>query len=528
MSEHVMIPTHDRDRGASALIIAFAMVLLLGIAALVIDATGAGFNERRQDQTAADTAVMSGGLGFVIGEPGAERAANALAVARENLDTDYSNDEWRVSWETCVDTEIGAVDVGLPNPIAFDPMPNPLPGATTSELSCVSQSSSFMRIVIPDQFVETSFGRILGVDQLATNAEAIARVEPRGDTDGLLPFGIPGATDPGEICLSTNPSGLVQDPCQGPSAGGFGTINSEFFGDFFGTATCANPGAHELAQNIALGIDHFIDLYPALPGLNDGDPHPGDVTISGYAGVSYDQCTLSGGIKTHQQPGQAFPPNSHRVDTGFPSGAVESGLISNDSFLGGQRSRLQETPNPTQRIVKRRQGANEVLFDLDDRGPWYYLTGSGPCSPSDLAYTSGTTAEKIVQFQACLTGYSPSDGAIFDAGIELSPRFAWAPQYWHTNSTSGTSWQPVQAYRMVFLGGLWFNCSSGICGASFYPDETDETGNAEVCEVSGGGCSLLNLDQLSGWLLPNTAVPVSVSGAFPGSPPSPFEITLFR
>lgn len=517
------------EKGASALLLAFSMVLIMGIAALVIDATGAGFNERRQTQTAADTSVMSGSLGFILAESDVQKVSRALEIARSNLDTSYSDTDWQDAWEACTDPNIGAVDVGLANPIAFNPMPNPFPAASTPTLQCVSQSSSFMRVVIPDQFVDTSFGRVIGFDTLTTSAEAVARIEPREGHDGLLPFGIPGGASAGELCLSTSPSGTAEPPCQGPSAGGFGTINSEFFGDFFGTTTCANPGAVELEQNIALGIDHFVDVWPNTLGIAEGSPHPGDVAVSGYPDVSYDQCRLVGGTKVPQQSGQEFPPNTHRVDTGFPSGPVEDGLISDNTYLGDP-SRLQNTGNPIHEVVKRRQGANNIVYDLDDRGPWEYLVGSLSIECTKSTYDSlTTTEEKIETFHNCLAGYGNATEDIFDPSILESPRFAWAPQYWHEASTSGTSWQPVKSYRMVFLGGLWFNCDAGSCGALFYPDETDETGNDEICDASGpSNCSTLSLDQLSGWLLPDEAVPASVSGAFPGGSPSPFEATLYR
>ena len=47
------------ESGAVAILIAISMVLLLGIAAIAID-LGAGFNERRQDQTSSDLAVVAG------------------------------------------------------------------------------------------------------------------------------------------------------------------------------------------------------------------------------------------------------------------------------------------------------------------------------------------------------------------------------------------------------------------------------------------------------------------------------------
>lgn len=519
----------SRDEGATAILIAFAMVLLMGIAAVVIDATGAGFNERRQDQTAADTAVMAGAMGYVLGEDDTTKVSNVLNTARANLDTEYTDAEWQASWENCVDPDINAVDVGTGTPEQFFPMENPFPSPGTPTLQCVSESSSYMRVVIPAQSVDTTFGKVIGFDSVQTSAKAIARIESDVDAAGLLPFGIPGGTGNGETCLSTSPSGPAEPPCEGPNGGGFGPVNSEFFGDFFGSPSCANPGSTELAQNVALGIDHFVDVWLEEDaddeGVSIGDPHPGDVTVAGYSNVSYDQCRIVGGVVEPQQPGHMFPTNTLRVDTGFSqSAAVEEGLISDSTFLG-QPSRLQNTTNPTQDLVKRRQGANNDVYSLDDRGPWAYLTGSGACSSS--AYGGLTTDDKVALFQTCLTGYTGT-ADIFDPSIEDSPRFAWAPQYWHDVSTTGTSWQPVQTYRIVFIGGLWFNCdasSPGNCGAIFYPDEATTD---EICDVQGPNCQLLNLDQMSSWVLPDEAVPDSVKAGFPSGDVSPFEPTLYR
>jgi hypothetical protein len=281
-----------------------------------------------------------------------------------------------------------------------------------------------------------------------------------------------------------------------------------------------------LEQNVALGIDHFVDEWPQAlanaEGVSEGDPHPGDATIDSYADAWYDRCRISGGV-VQPEGSDEFPPNTLRVDTGFPSGPVENGLISNKTYLG-QPSRLQDTTNPTQTVVKKQTGGPATLYELDDRGPWSYLTGTGACDSGSYAILS--TDAKVALFQTCLTSYSGSND-IFDASIADSPRFAWAPQYWHAPSTTGTSWQPVKDYRMVFIGGLWFNCTAvpGSCGAVFYPDE-DTT--APVCDVFGGGCRELNLDQMSAWVLPDEAVPDSVSSAFPGGDVSPFEPTLYR
>lgn len=526
------------ETGSSAVTIAMAMLVIMGMAAISIDAAGVGFNERRQGQSAADTAVMSGAIGELLGEDDATKVTEILDIARDNLNLSYTPQEWEELWEGCIDPDRTAVDLGLAEPVSFDPMPKPSawidaadspPNLTT--LDCISKSSSFLRVRIPDQIRETSFGKVIGFDNVTTSAVATARIEPLSDFDGLLPFGIPASAGNGEQCLSTNPSGLVEDPCQGPTGGGFGAINSEFFGDFHdSTPLCGNPGAPELSQNVALGVDHFVDIWTNPNGLPDDQPHPGDVTVSGYTDISFDQCRLVGGVKVHQQaPAQEFPVNALRVDTGFSQvSAVEAGLISNDSFLG-EPSRLQRNNDvigwPTETVVKKRSGATEVLYELDDRGPWHYLIGNGPCDGSTYSGLA-TTADKLIRFEECLNTGQPD---VFDTDIQDSPRFAWAPHYFHDLTASGT-WYPVKAYKVVYLGGLWFNCTAvpGNCGAIFYPDEDIDDPTGEICDAFAGGCKELSIDQLSGWVLPDQMVPASVKASFPGGDVSPFAVSLFR
>jgi hypothetical protein len=72
---------------------------------------------------------------------------------------------------------------------------------------------------------------------------------------------------------------------------------------------------------------------------------------------------------------------------------------------------------------------------------------------------------------------------------------------------------------MVFMAGVYFNCSGTTCGAIFYPDSTE---TSEVCDPgSGSQCKVLSLSQLSAWLVPTDAIPPSIVASFPGGE-SPF------
>ena len=296
-----MIRDGGDERGATLITVAITLVLLMGMAAIAID-LGLGFNERRQDQTSADLSVMAGATDSVLGEDQESIVTTILDIARANLDTTYTDEEWRLSWQNCTDPERIGFDVGIGVPVSFQAMDEPAAWGS-GNLECVSQVSSYLRVRVPDQFTDTGFARVIGFNTLTTFADAVSRIETGGAVGAILPFGIPGGTLNGEICAKSSGSGPAIDPCQGPSAGGFGEIDSEFFGDFFGSPDCGLPGAPELRQNVALGIDHAVLAWPeveALAQLVDiGDLHPGDFNpggVASYNNVGFDACDINGHI----------------------------------------------------------------------------------------------------------------------------------------------------------------------------------------------------------------------------------------
>ena len=530
-----MIPSARKDRGATAVFVAMTMVLLMGMAAIAID-LGLGFNERRIDQTSADLSVMAGATASVLGGDQESIVTTILDIARTNLSTTFTNAEWQAAWQSCTDPERLGFDVGIGTPVNFQAMSEPAAwGAGT--LECISQVSSYLRVRVPDQFTDTGFARVIGVNDLTTHAAAVSRIETGGALGAILPFGIPGGTPNGEICLKTSGSGTAIPPCQGPSAGGFGEINSEFFGDFFGGPDCGNPGNTELAQNVALGIDHAVSTWPATDaaaeGVTVGSAHPGDFGaggVSGYQNVGFDACKITGGSLEPQFAGHVTPPNAMRVATGFSPAPIEDGLVSNQTFLGDD-SRLQQGGNAKRDIVKRRTGATETIYQLDNKGLWDYLNPNNGIFA--LPECDGSTYpgamlidDKVARMNTCLAGYDSAGTTtdLFVSSIDQSPRLVWAPEYWHAASTSGLSWQPVEGFRLVFIAGVYFNCSAISCGVIFYPDEAS---TGEMCDVGGGGCKMLGLDQLSAFLIPFEALPGDSIPPFPGSE-SPLTATLFK
>ena len=531
------------ERGASAIFIASALLLLIGAAAIATD-VGAGFNERRQTQTAADVAVMAGALeaSFLTSSDEAI-TEKALELARTNtrevfgVIADPADPIWVELWRTCQDPDKDSSYLPLPEPPGWGAVVTATP--STGALDCISRNSSFLRLRMPDQTVETAFANVVGVSELRTSALAIALIETGDANPPVVPYGISGGTSAGETCFGSGPPGTAFPPCSGPSAGTFGTLLSESFGDFYGTVDCSNPGASEIATQTALGVDHLISAWLNPDGLaiTKGDPWPGDGAVLGYTDTHRDACDEVGGVA---EAVDFFPVNTVRVDSGFPAGAIESGLVSDDTFYG-ESSRLQQAgehldpsgspvANTTRDIVRVRAGANETVWPLDNHGPWDYLLASATgvdaaCNPA--TYTSALDEfQKADRFNQCLAAYEsdPTQPVIFDDYLDRSPRFVWAPQYWFTVPNTGLSWEPVHSFRVAFMGGTFFNCSGGSCEVVVYPD-ADQT--SELCATFAGGCKTLSLNQISSWVLPDAAVNMRIRNSFPGGQ-TPFEPTLYR
>ena len=515
--------------------VAISLVFLMGMAAIAVD-LGLGFNERRQDQTAADLSVMAGAVDSVLGGSQESIVTTILDIAQANLDTVYTPGEWQTLWQDCKDPDRVDFDVGIGPLVTFQPMQEPIAWGG-GELECISSVSSYLRVRIPDQLQGAAFARVIGFYDLTTFAAAVALIEPGATFGTIKPFGIPGGTPNGEICLKSSGSGPAIEPCQGPSGGGFGEIDSEFFGDFFGSPDCGLPGATELAQNIALGIDHAVSTWANPGGVALGSVHPGDVIVGAYDEIGFDACRIMGGVLQPEFSGHVTPPNTMRVATGFSPASVEAGLVSNQTFVGADSvvypSLLQQGGNPTRDIVKKRVGGIEVIYQLDNKGLWDYLnnknmvSGLPECNGNAYKPVALTIEEKVVKMNICLAGYNGAGTVtdLFKPEIADSPRLIWAPEYWHAPSTSGKSWQPIQGFRLVFVAGTFFNCTAIDCGVVFYPDLSGP--NPEMCDQSGPICQELSLSQLSAFLLPFEALPGDSIPPFPGAE-SPFVTSLFK
>ena len=484
---------HNSEKGAVAILASAALILVLGIAAFAID-LGLGFSERRGDQTAADVAAMAGAV-ETLGSNATIRDY-ILDFAERNVPSGSITVE---QWASCTDPERATLNSSGHN---FVPVAAPS-GWPTSIIDCVSvDPAGYVRVNLPPQTVKTTFGRVLGVDELSTGADAIARITNRGG-GGILPFGILATAGDGQhVCLRDNSAGLAEPPCDGGDQGNFGGLESPHYGnsELGTTKNCTeSPKKDVIAVNIAVGLDHRV--VPDPDGLSGNEI-----------------------LDTCAQIDAGHTPDTLNTFQGISNGLAEG--VATGPIPGGFKPRLQQGANPKRAVFG---------YSLDDRPLWYYLlsspSGATPasCAKSsfdnsnpDFDWDGDGTDDHPGSWQhmvACLTDYVDGgySAVLFDESLAQSPRFAYVPQFWESTWPSGNGWRHILRYKATWLQGTWWK--KGGTTEVFYPGEP---GTFNM----GGNWQLR---QLSGILLPDAALPEMLRG----DPPTmggvnPYTAELYR
>ena len=492
------------ERGASAILIAFALVLLLGMAAFAID-LGFGLNERRNDVTAADMGVMAGAVSSL--GTNAQVRDQILSFARQNLPTTYTNAQWQTAWEGCTDPEMTTL-----NGTGFNFIPVTAPtGWTVGSPWCISiDPAGYVRVRLPNQVISTVFARAIGTNQFAANADAIARWNSRGG-GGILPFALVATTGDGtHVCLRDASGGLAEEPCDGPDAGNFGALESPLYGNIaMGTTqNCTgSPKKDILSVNIAIGLDHRV--VPDANGLV-GDEHR-------------DTCPVIDSGET---------PDTLNTFQGLSNGTQEG--LATGPVPGGRIPRLQNTTNATRNVYG---------SPLDDRPLWEYLDGTltgvgaggtipnscvkstfnNALPPQDWSVPADGVLDNAQSWQhisKCLQDHvAMGAGApiMFLETIGDTPRFSYVPQFWESTLPSGNGFLHVLRFKATWLQATWWK--KGTTTTVFHP------GEAGTFTASGNWA----LIQISGMVLPDLALPVPLRGTpGPAGGLNPFIPELYR
>lgn len=468
----------NNDRGAVAVMVGLMMFVLAGMAAFSLD-VGARADARRGAQAAVDIGLLSGSQDIPFGlDQASERIADEI---RTNLDMQFTDVEWNAMWSiaNCTDADRydtrGEVGGNLTDCISFD-------------------DTGRARVRMPDLEIDTIFAGVFGVDSTIVTAEAEAFVRYAG-IGGVLPFTVlGGAEDGSQICLRSASGGTAIPPCDGADSGNFHALQISIYGDaafLTDTIPCNTNDNDVFTINVAKGIDHLLR-----------------VKTSGSVGVT-DSCS------------KPFGPNQFYTDTGLGNGLWE-GLVAGEFISGsagnvwfdGRLSNLSDTGS----TIDVTQGGDS--WTIDNTALWTYIPAGlnsteAPNSCHRETFTAMSFVDATANIETCLQDYA--DGDYVDGSgdtvnnyvplftndsnvdgvqdIETNPRFAIVPQTAEETLPRGRKVVTIAGFKAVWVQGLYFPAGTTVI---IEPGEPSSS-----VEIPNGGSPL---DQVTGWLLPNSTV----------------------
>lgn len=429
----------EGERGVVVIWMALMMVVLLGMAALVLD-LGYARETKRQVQNAGDAAA----LGAAQALPNlTSTEAQAKSLTATNLSGAASD------WASCQDAT---------------------PLAVTSATRCISFDSSFtqVRVRVPDDVLPTWFAKVLGVDSVSVHAAAVAQIVSAG-LGTIQPFAMYSGAGV-EACLKTG--GQTPDPICNNTTGNFGTLDISMYGNAnLGTITrCGNSQqAARLSNNTAIGIDHVITAYAGTE-VRDG---------CGNAG-----------------------PNTLQTRTGNAQSEFDTGILhgSGSSFDDGQPARLQRGNGP-KATAAGVSIDNVPLWQFIPSGALPGAPASCRRSVFDsLIATNPVANQKTALHSAlgqCFADYRAGvgcggscTGSVFAANtssenpldlfdLQLSPRFVYVPKFAESSGPNGAKYLHVVGFQPVFLQRLYGGCSANRCSTDSEPGPWNSASNGQ-------------------------------------------------
>jgi hypothetical protein len=458
------LPNTRDDIGASALIIALSMLLIMGFAALVID-IGAGFNDRSQDQSAADSAALGSGLELTLTEAANPYQA-AVDKAKAMVDATLGVAVPQADWDSCTD------------PDALEYPSDTIPGITDGS-PCISfgandegLAAAKVRVRIPNQTQATTFGRVLGSSGIQTSAAAEASLLGSG-ASGAFPAAVFSSAGTGDsFCIKTGTGSNNSESCGDPSTGDFGNFQPYFYTEISPSnpdSECTSGNSVDpLSWAMANGIDHFLGFTATTPGNREN------------------------GSQCPQFPGPAFP---NRVDSGsgYSNTDVTQGLISGGSF-----DSTAFTGRLTKKLWSSSYGVAAIFgHQIDNRPLWTYIDPAaiaGPTPPIPQACkdaASGPNRKDALNPSAyydaqqdmidCLSDPSVPD-ALFVTDLFESPRLVIVPKY-HQSAPLGNNacCYDIMDFVPVFINSIWT-----ANGPSWTCNGTIESVPGDHCKESPG------------------------------------------
>lgn len=499
----------EGDRGASAIMVAMSLTLLMGLAAIAVDA-GIAYSDRRQQSSASDvgalaalqfakttlTATHADCTGLTNKDYAACRGAEeVLAVVDGTLPGRYPDAEW----DACVDPDDDTLGYTQHSYIS----------------DCISFTPNLQRsrVLMPGTDVDTAFSAAIGFDSVRVGAFAEAGLD-LDIVGGVLPFAIgPSGSGSNQACFTagdTSNDNLDISPCGSGTEGNYGKLNLRLYGnETYGTPTiCTGSNADRMRTNIAAGSDHPLEPASESPGVIN------DVTNCNNITNPVDQVeTWTGNAQGAISDGLIFGTTNPTLEGRLMCKGSLSTKKANETYpLGTYESSACKT-------------INNIHPEAYDHTPlWEYIKPGanaeavgGGCDPG------AWTKKGRDKMEQCLANWKawplPHTISLFTNDILESPRFAGIPIL-DKDPGGGFSTYMITKFQPVYLETTYLGCNGVTCSIVHSPGE-DSTGSCPSpitasnwsCGWPGNGNKIF--EAMTAFILTLDMLPSEIAEKFP-------------
>ena len=506
------------EEGASLILVALSMVLFLGLAAVAIDG-GSAWNERRQQQSAADVGALAA-IQFADASLGSENATcnsisdaaayaacrgaeEAMAVVDGTVPGAYDSSDWAA----CTDPD---------KPARFSQ------GSTLSP--CINFTSNFeeARVMLPGVDLNTKFGGFLGINTVGIGAFAEAGLDLDQSAD-VIPWAV-GPTGSGSnySCLFANSSSVLDiDPCNGPDQGNFGKLDVSLYGNStIGTPQiCGNSSTQtKMTVNLITGADHILEQQWKTSGtVND-----------------WSNCPK---LKT---PVDELIVQTGNSETGIMDGLFVGTAATTDYYEGRllckQGSSDPEGDEYATTLSTRESDSCETIGNqfseqVDHTPLWNFLEDNiTETDPADACDGSGAAAvDTYSEMVGCLQAWHDWDAIagndhsepLFKIGVKDAPRFAAVPIL-SADPSNGSGSYTIEDFRPVYLDTVYLKCNANTCDVVHSPGIPNSgtcpnpiTSSAKSCGWNEAGNK--GVVAMTSYVLTVEMLPLEIQEKFPAT-----------
>ena len=508
----------DRERGATAILVAVSLLVLIGFAAIAVD-SGIAYADRRQQQSAADVGALAalqfakyslpttncGALSVLADRAACRGAEEAIAVVEGTLPGRYP----LASWQGCTDTN---------KPAEYTQ------GSTISPCINFTDKLKKSRVVLPGTDVATTFARVIGFDSVRVGAFAEAGLE-QDIIGGVMPFAVgPSGAGSDQACFFAGDTHLLNAaPCSSGTEGNYGKLDLRTYGnDDYGTPQiCGGSNQTRMEINIVTGSDHPLRPWNTDPTKT---PYP-DTVVNDNT-----NCPIMSEQVNQVQTG---PGNADWISKGlFGSPAIttptlegrllcKAPISSNQTFedypLGPYRSTRCTNPNKVNNLHAETLD-HSPLWDYIKPGANAEVVG-GVCAPG------GGPIKTRAEMATCLAGwraYGPHTTSLFTPDIATSPRFGGVPIL-EGDPGGGFGAYLITEFRPVYIETVYIGCNGPVsCDIVHSPGEAPPVPakcpspiTAAVSSCGWPSVGLKPLEAVSAFVLTLDMLPADLAAKFP-------------